>query len=120
MTASLHRLGAGAEAGLYYTNDSEREARPDRRDEYYLADGGGVWWSSGESVVRHELAFSTFGAGLDEIVARDSRFICDSWLSASCRIELDSSVSRWREHQVLPLKCPARFCQNSSCRAPID
>ena len=37
MTASLHRLGAGAEAGLYYTNDSEREARPDRRDEYYLA-----------------------------------------------------------------------------------
>ena len=56
MTASLHRLGAGAEAGLYYTNDSEREARPDRRDEYYLADGGGVWWSSGESVVRHGAA----------------------------------------------------------------
>ena len=50
MTASLHRLGAGAEAGLYYTNDSEREARPDRRDEYYLADGGGVWGSSGDSV----------------------------------------------------------------------
>lgn len=64
MTASLHRLGAGAEAGLYYTNDSQREARPDRRDEYYLADGGGVWWSSGESVVRH-------GAAIDAVSFRD-------------------------------------------------
>ncbi len=53
MTASLHRIGAGAQAGLYYTNDSAREARPNRRDEYYAQDGGGVWWSSGESVVRH-------------------------------------------------------------------
>jgi conjugative relaxase-like TrwC/TraI family protein len=64
MTASLHRLGAGAEAGLYYTNDSQREARPDRRDEYYLADGGGVWWSSGDSVVRH-------GAAIDAASFRD-------------------------------------------------
>lgn len=54
MTASLHRLGAGAQAGAYYTQDSAREARPDRRDEYYLSEGGGVWWSSGETVVRHD------------------------------------------------------------------
>jgi conjugative relaxase-like TrwC/TraI family protein len=59
MTASLHRLGAGAAAGLYYTHDSRREARPDRRDEYYAGDGGGVWWSSGETVVRHGAAIDT-------------------------------------------------------------
>ncbi len=53
MTASLHKLGAGSQAGLYYTNDATREARPASRDEYYAGDGGGVWWSSGESVVRH-------------------------------------------------------------------
>lgn len=56
MTASLHRLGAGSKAGLYYTQDSAREARPDRRDEYYLSEGRGVWWSSGETVVRHDAA----------------------------------------------------------------
>ena len=54
MTASLHRLGAGSAAATYYTTDSLREARPDRRDEYYLSEGGGVWWSSGETVVRHD------------------------------------------------------------------
>lgn len=64
MTASLHRLGAGPEAGLYYTNDSQREARPDRRDEYYAKDGDGVWWSSGGTVVRH-------GAAIDANSFRD-------------------------------------------------
>lgn len=64
MTASLHRLGAGSPAAAYYTQDSQREARPDRRDEYYLADGGGVWWSSGETVVRH-------GAAIDAASFRD-------------------------------------------------
>ncbi len=64
MTASLHRLGAGPEAGLYYTNDNQREARPDRRDEYYAKDGDGVWWSSGETVVRH-------GAAIDAASFRD-------------------------------------------------
>ncbi|MGU3422328.1 MobF family relaxase [Methylobacterium sp. D54C] len=64
MTASLHRLGAGPEAGLYYTNDSQREARPDRRDEYYAKDGDGVWWSSGGTVVRH-------GAAIDAASFRD-------------------------------------------------
>ena len=56
MTATLHRLGAGSPAALYYTNDSQQEARPDRRDEYYASDGAGVWWSSGETVVRHGAA----------------------------------------------------------------
>jgi conjugative relaxase-like TrwC/TraI family protein len=64
VTASLHRLGAGSPAAAYYTNDSQREARPDRRDEYYLSDGGGVWWSSGETVVRH-------GAAIDAVSFRD-------------------------------------------------
>ena len=64
MTATLHKLGAGMSAGLYYTNDSAREARPDRRDEYYVGDGGGIWWSSGESVVRH-------GAAIDRNSFRD-------------------------------------------------
>lgn len=64
MTASLHRLSAGSAAGLYYTGDSAREARPDRRDEYYLSDGGGVWWSSGGTVVRH-------GAAIDAASFRD-------------------------------------------------
>ena len=64
MTASLHRLGAGSEAGLYYTNDSQHEARPDRRDEYYAKDSDGTWWSSGQTVVRH-------GAAIDVASFRD-------------------------------------------------
>jgi len=64
VTASLHRIGAGSQAGLYYTNDAAREARPDRRDEYYSRSGDGVWWSSGESVVRH-------GAPIDVASFRD-------------------------------------------------
>ena len=53
MTASLHRLAAGSEAGAYYTNDAAREAKPRNRDEYYAQDGAGTWWSTGETVVRH-------------------------------------------------------------------
>jgi hypothetical protein len=34
VTATLHKLGAGGSAGLYYTNDSARESQPSRRDEY--------------------------------------------------------------------------------------
>lgn len=64
MTASLHRLGAGSPAAAYYTQDSQREARPDKRDEYYLSDGGGVWWSSGGTIVRH-------GAAIDAASFRD-------------------------------------------------
>lgn len=56
MTASLHKLGAGRDAGLYYTNDSARESNPSRRDEYYTRDGGGIWWSTGETIVRHGAA----------------------------------------------------------------
>jgi conjugative relaxase-like TrwC/TraI family protein len=41
-----------------------REARPSNRDEYYAKDGGGIWWSSGESVVRH-------GAPIDIASFRD-------------------------------------------------
>lgn len=51
MTATLHRLGTGRDAGLYYTNDAAREARPRNRDEYYTSDGGGVWHSTGEMIV---------------------------------------------------------------------
>lgn len=64
MTASPHRLGAGPEAGNYYTNDSAREARPDRRDEYYAKDGNGTWWSTSETIVRH-------GAVIDRATFRD-------------------------------------------------
>ena len=64
MTATLHKLGAGGSAGLYYTNDSARESQPSRRDEYYSRDGGGTWWTSGESVVRH-------GASVDAGSFRD-------------------------------------------------
>src|ERR1700730_6319226 len=53
MTASLHALGGGRDAGLYYVNDPNREARPKSRDEYYVRDGGGTWWSTGETIVRH-------------------------------------------------------------------
>lgn len=64
MTASLHALGSGRDAGLYYVNDPNREARPKSRDEYYIRDGGGVWWSTGETVVRH-------GADIDKETFRD-------------------------------------------------
>lgn len=70
MTASLHTLGGGRDAGLYYVNDPNREARPYARDEYYIRDGGGIWWSTGETIVRHnaEIDKETFRdlcAGLD-------------------------------------------------------
>jgi len=64
MTASLHTLAAGRDAGLYYVNDPNREARPRSRDEYYVRDGGGVWWSTGETLVRH-------GADIDKETFRD-------------------------------------------------
>ncbi|MCB8839366.1 MobF family relaxase [Aurantimonas sp. VKM B-3413] len=64
MTATTHRLGSGRDAGLYYVNDPNREARPRNRDEYYLADGGGIWWSTGETVVRH-------GSAIDKETFRD-------------------------------------------------
>lgn len=64
MTASPHRLGSGPEAGNYYTNDSARESRPDRRDEYYAKDGDGIWWSTGETIVRN-------GAAIDRQSFRD-------------------------------------------------
>ena len=70
MTASLHRLGAGPGAGAYYTSDNRREARPDRRDEYYASHGDGVWWSPGGTVVAHDAkidinSFRDLCAGLD-------------------------------------------------------
>ncbi|WFU72911.1 MobF family relaxase [Bradyrhizobium sp. CB2312] len=64
MTASLHTLGAGRDAGLYYVNDPNREARPRSRDEYYIRDGGGLWWTTGETIVRH-------GAAIDKESFRD-------------------------------------------------
>lgn len=64
MTASLHTLGAGRDAGLYYVNDPNREARPRSRDEYYIRDGGGVWWTTGETIVRN-------GAAIDKESFRD-------------------------------------------------
>jgi conjugative relaxase-like TrwC/TraI family protein len=38
---------------LYYTNDGVRDAKPRSRDDYYLSEGSGLWWSSGGTVVRH-------------------------------------------------------------------
>lgn len=64
MTASLHTLGAGRKAGNYYVDDPNREARPNLRDEYYAQDGGGVWWSTGSTLVRH-------GAPIDKESFRD-------------------------------------------------
>ena len=51
MTATLHALGCGASAGAYYTNDPYRETH--NRDEYYVQDGGGRWWTQGAALVRH-------------------------------------------------------------------
>jgi conjugative relaxase-like TrwC/TraI family protein len=70
MTLKPTPLGHGADAANYYTRDSSREARPDRRDEYYAQDGSGVWWSTGESIVRHGAAidiesFRDLCAGID-------------------------------------------------------
>ncbi|TGD95168.1 MobF family relaxase [Methylobacterium nonmethylotrophicum] len=70
MTASLQRLRPGPEAAAYYLTQAQDEARPDRREAYYQAEGSGVWWSSGGSVVRHGAAiigasFRDLCAGLD-------------------------------------------------------
>ena len=72
MTATLHALSVGRNAGAYYTSDPRREALPHRRDEYYVGEkdgeargaGGGLWWSSGSSLVQH-------GAPVDAEVFRD-------------------------------------------------
>ncbi len=64
MTATLHALGCGRAAGAYYTDDPNREARPKSRDNYYTGDGGGTWWSSGNSIVRN-------GAPVDQYTFRD-------------------------------------------------
>jgi TrwC relaxase len=64
MTASLHALATGRDAGLYYVNDPNRESRPKSRDEYYVRDGGGTWWSTGGTIVRH-------GAEIDKETFRD-------------------------------------------------
>jgi hypothetical protein len=53
MTATLHARGCGRAAGAYYTDDPNREARPKSRDNYYTRDGGGTWWTTGNSIVRH-------------------------------------------------------------------
>lgn len=75
MTASLQRLRPGPEASAYYLTQAQDEARPDRREDYYQAEGDGVWWSSGESVVRHGAAiasssFRDLCAGLDPSTGR--------------------------------------------------
>ena len=70
---TIHALGPGRDAGNYYTADPNREARPHRRDEYYAeagGEGGGVWWSSSETIVRHDApvdadVFRDLCAGLD-------------------------------------------------------
>jgi conjugative relaxase-like TrwC/TraI family protein len=50
--------------------ESQDEARPDRREAYYGAEGDGIWWSSGQSVVVHDTAivgasFRNLCAGID-------------------------------------------------------
>lgn len=62
MTASLHGLGCGRDAGQYYLNDPNRESR--KRGEYYSRDGGGTWWSTRGTIVRH-------GAVIDKETFRD-------------------------------------------------
>ena len=64
MTATLHALGCGPSAGVYYTEDPNREAYPRSRDNYYTRDGNGTWWSSGSSLVRS-------GAPIDKETFRD-------------------------------------------------
>lgn len=69
MAASPHWLGTGSDAGNYYTNDSARETSPHRSDEYYARDGG-IWWSTGETIVRDGAAidrqsFRDLWAGID-------------------------------------------------------
>jgi conjugative relaxase-like TrwC/TraI family protein len=75
VTASLQRLRPGPEASAYYLTQAQDEARPDRREAYYQAEGSGVWWSSGGSVVRHGAAiigasFRDLCAGLDPRTGR--------------------------------------------------
>jgi conjugative relaxase-like TrwC/TraI family protein len=64
VTATLHALGCGTAAGTYYIDDPNREARPKFRDNYYTRDGGGTWWTTGNSIVRH-------GAPVDKETFRD-------------------------------------------------
>lgn len=70
MTATLHALGRGRDAGNYYTEDPNREARPRTRDDYYSRDCTGTWWSPGSSFVRSGASvdietFRDLCAGLD-------------------------------------------------------
>jgi conjugative relaxase-like TrwC/TraI family protein len=64
VTATLHALGCGRSAGTYYTNDPNREARPQFRDNYYTREGDGTWWATGSSLVRS-------GSPIDKETFRD-------------------------------------------------
>ena len=100
MTASLHRLGGGAQAGNYYTNDGRREAKPRNRDNYYARDGDGTWWSTGETVVRHgahidPATFRDLCAGVDPRTGRGLVRGAGSghWAGVDCVLTAGKSVS---------------------------
>lgn len=54
MTANLSKIGMGRDGGLYYIDDPAREATAavQPRDDYYTRDGGGIWRSTGGTIVR--------------------------------------------------------------------
>ncbi|WP_158806914.1 MobF family relaxase [Beijerinckia sp. L45] len=69
MTANLAKIGFGRDGGAYYVNDPDREASA-FRDDYYTRDGGGVWKSTGNTIVRDSTAvsretFQDLCAGID-------------------------------------------------------
>lgn len=100
MTASLHRLGAGRSAGTYYTNDSARELKPKNRDNYYGKDGEGFWWSSGETLVRHQApvdltTFQDLCAGYDPQSVKPAVRGAgpQHWAGVDCTFTLGKSAS---------------------------
>lgn len=73
VTASLHALGHGAEAGGYYTGDRHPDAELGGRDRYYAGDNTGMWWSTGGSIVGNGRPID-LGTFQDLCAGRDPKF----------------------------------------------
>lgn len=61
MTASLRAIGCGRSAGKYYTDDPSRSPQPNARDDYYVDEAKGVWWTNATGIVVTDTAVDKQG-----------------------------------------------------------
>ncbi len=97
MTANLSKIGLGRDGGAYYIDDPAREATAAvHRDDYYTRDGGGVWRSTGGSIVRD-------GAVIDRATFQD---LCAGIHPATGASAVRGAGAQHRAGWDLALACP--------------